>query len=69
MQVNYSKTIKHTARAYMRAQALVDFDSTPRENIRAFFELMRFCCETKNEPISSFLNRQQDHNDRIQLFA
>ena len=69
MRVCYKKEIIDTAQLYVEATSLVDFDSTSRENIRAFFQLMRHCCEGKGERIGNFLQRQRDIAERIILFA
>ena len=69
MRICYKREIIETAQLYLKANNLVDFDSTPRENIKAFFQLMRHCCEGKGERIDNFLQRQRDIAERTIYFA
>ena len=69
MRICFKNDIKESARLHLEASQLADWDSTPREHIRGFFQLLRHCCETKGEPLAQFLQRQNDLSERVIHFA
>ena len=69
MRICFKHDIKASARLHMEASQLVDWDSTPREHIRGFFQLLRHCVETKKEPLERFLQRHDDSSLRTIHFA